>query len=491
MNNMQASIYAPEFPNDASWLNVDHPLSIRELRGKIVLLDFWTFCCINCMHIIPELKKLEEQFPETLVVIGVHAAKYRAEEDLENVRQAVLRYDIEHPVVNDPLHLIWDSYSVNAWPTLALIDPDGRLVGEHPGEFVAEDFARTISVLEKEFDKVGKLRRGGLDTSPERDKESERFLKFPGKVLADAERNRLFIADSSNHRIIETDLRGSLKRIIGSGQQGMNDGSFDQARFNNPQGMALHEDSLYVADTDNHAIRKLHLGKEIVERVAGTGEQARLSRRSGPSLATALSSPWDLAIGKNRLFIANAGNHQIWSFDLNGNELHRFAGTGREALSDGTLEHCALAQTSGLVFYNDDLYFVDSETSSVRVARIDDDRVETLIGQGLFDFGDIDGNSDMVRLQHCLGIDHRNGMLYIADTYNNKIKILDPNTRDCITFAGDGDAGHYDGERLDSRFWEPGGLSIGSNYLYVADTNNHAVRSIELESGLVSTMIVG
>lgn len=486
MVDMMGVIRAPEFPADLSWLNVPEPLSMRALRGKIVLLDFWTFCCINCMHIIPELKKLEERFPDTLVVIGVHSPKYYAEQVLENVRQAVLRYDVEHPVISDSNHAVWDSYAVNAWPTIALVNPEGRLVGEQPGEFEADALAPTIEQVEAEFDRRGLLNRTPIRMSLEKDRQPERTLNFPGKVVADS--GRLFIADSSHHRILITDLEGNIQEVIGSGKAGLNDGSFQEASFHGPQGMAVNGSILYVADTENHSIREVDLEKRRVRLIAGTGEQARLSRRSGPAPSTALSSPWDLALDNGMLYIANAGNHQIWVLNTAAGQLDRFAGTGREALHDDTLQRCALAQTSGLSFVDGNLYFADSETSSIRVARIAEDRVETIVGEGLFDFGDIDGRGSEVRLQHCLGVAYHDGMLYAADSYNNKIKLIDPRVRSSQTFLGTGEAGLQDGPGMQARFWEPGGLWASDGRLYVADTNNHAIRVADVQTAAVSTL---
>ena len=490
MLDLEGSVRAPEFPAGMQWLNTDKPLTMADLRGKIVLLDFWTYCCINCIHIIPELHKLEEQFPDSLVVIGVHAPKYSAEQITDNIRQAILRYDIRHPVVNDKNHDIWDSYAVSAWPTIALVSPEGRLIGEHPGEFEAPDFAKLIESVEDEFARNGKLDRSPIHFPLLQDKEPKRTLNFPGKVLADADRGRIFIADSSHNRILMTDMDGRTQAVIGNGQPGMDDGDFESATFHGPQGMELAGNILYVADTENHTVRRVDLDNRRVERTAGTGEQSRVSRRGGPALSTALSSPWDLALNGDTLYIAMAGNHQIWALDIKAAELHRFAGTGREALSDGPLERCALAQTSGLSYADDKLYFTDSETSSIRVADIKADMVETIVGQGLFVFGDVDGNGPEARLQHCLGVAHHDGMLYVADSYNNKIKVIDTADGSSRTFLGTGEARLRDGSALDASFWEPGGLSISGGKIFIADTNNNAIRVADMHTREVSTLAI-
>lgn len=480
MVDVRGLVHAPEFPSGLAWMNVERPLKLADLQGKIVLLDFWTYCCINCMHILPELHKLEEQFPETLVVIGVHAPKYTEEMQTENVRQAVMRYDIRHPVVSDPSHGIWSNYAISAWPTVALIDPDGRLVGVNPGEFEAPDFARIISQLETEFGNEGKLVRSRLPLSLEKDKEPQRTLSYPGKLMVHAEADRLFISDSGHHRILITDLHGQVQSVVGTGEPGMEDGGFDKASFRNPQGMTLVGQSLYVADTDNHAVRRIDLVEGQVRRVAGTGEQLRASRRRGPALSQALSSPWDLAAEHDLIYIAMAGNHQIWALDPMKEEVYRVAGTGREALHDDTLERCALAQPSGLSIHQTRLYFADGETSAIRYADVVSNIVHTIAGEGLFDFGDSDGQVPSVRLQHPLGVTYHDGAIYIADTYNCKIKRIDPLTSECVTLLGSGKPGFGDGVGRDAHFWEPGGLSIGGGSIYIADTNNHAIRVADL-----------
>ncbi len=440
------------------------------------------------MHALPQFEELERRFPDTLAVIGVHSAKFTAEMDAENLRQAVLRYDIRHPVVSDPNHVIWDQYAVSAWPSTGFIDPDGKYIGSYAGEFEADAFAGIINQIVDAFDREGKLNRSPLKFPLERDKEPARPLYFPGKVLADAPSGRIFIADTGHNRIVITDMNGQVRETIGKGHPAMDDGDFADVTFWFPYGMALDGDYLYVADTWNHSIRRVDFARRRVERVAGTGQQARHSRRGGPALQSDLSSPWDLAFGDGKLYIAMAGTHQIWRYDPTAGEVIRYVGTGREAIDDGTLERCALAQPSGLSLADGRLYFADSESSAVRFADIPANRVETVVGTGLFDFGDRDGVGDNVLLQHDLGVAYHDGLVYVADTYNNKIKVIDPLTRASRTFLGTGDVGIQDGPGDQARFWEPGGLSISDGTIYIADTNNHAIRAADIQTRDVRTI---
>jgi len=478
---------APEFPKHMEWLNTDNPLSLHELRGKIVLLDFWTYCCINCMHIIPDLKKLEHKYADELVVIGVHSAKFLTEQGTDNIRQAILRYDLEHPVVNDKEFKIWKSYGANAWPTLVLIDPKGDIVLKRSGENIYDALDQKIGQLTKQYADIIDTTR--MQFALEKDKTPDTFLRFPGKVFADGQNNRLYITDSNNNRIIITDLDGNLEEIIGSGKAGQRDGSFENAQFFHPQGLALIGDNLYIADTENHLIRKVDLSEHKVTTIAGVGKQVYQRHPSGSAKNSGLNSPWDLTIVDNVLYIAMAGSHQLWQIHLNNNQISLFAGSGYENIQDGPAEQAQLAQPSGLTSHGNSIYFADSEVSAVRKASISaNGKVSTIIGHGLFEFGDVDGNYRKARFQHPLGIVYVDSMLYIADTYNNKIKQVDPEDRYSKTFAGTGKAGMQDGKWDKATFDEPGGISYADGKLYVADTNNQLIRVISIDSRMVSTL---
>ena len=487
---------APEFPDGLDWLNTDRPLTIAELRGKLVLLDFWTYGCINCIHIIPDLARLEAEYPDELVVIGVHSAKFTNEGDTENIRQIILRYGLEHPVVNDKDFRVWSTWGANAWPTLMLVDPAGNVVGGHSGEGVYPLFKPVIESLVQEFDRAGRLDRTPLERKLEREGLASSVLSFPGKVLADTERDRLFVADTNHHRVLTVQLStGRVVQAFGNGRTGLRDGAAGQATFWNPQGLALSENglTLYVADTDNHAVRQIDLSSGEVTTLVGTGTQARqYPPAPGQAPAVELSSPWDLALDGQTLYIAMAGSHQIWQIDLASGLTQAFAGSGREGTLDGPRAAAELAQPSGLALDGHGrLYIADSEGSSIRWAEIGgaNPQVGTLVGSGasLFDFGDLDGMGNQARLQHPLGVVSDGAQLYVADTYNSKIKRLDPASSELITFLGDGH-GWRDGDQ--PLFYEPGGLDYAAGRLYVADTNNHAIRIIETTSGQTSTLVI-
>jgi len=473
---IQTKIPAPELSGGIAWLNTAKPITMKELRGKVVILDFWTLCCINCIHIMPDLAKLEKKFPNELVVIGVHSPKFENEKDTESIRKAVLRYELKHPVVNDAEMKIWRNYQVSSWPTVYVIDPEGNVYRGTTGEGNYDFLEKCVSDLVKLHRAKKTLNEKPIDF--ELAKEAAGPLFFPGKVLADAEGKRLFIADSTHHRVVITDLDGKKLAIAGAGTPGNVDGSFEKAQFDDPQGMALKGDTLYVADRKNHTIRALDLKAQTVKTIAGVGKQSHDREASGPALETGLNSPWDLLIVGNEMYIAMAGHHQIWLLDLAKMHLRNYAGDGAETLRDGQLLRARFAQPSGLATDGKSLFVADSEISAIRAVPIGGKgQVSTIVGRGLFEFGDVDGTGNDVRLQHALGVIYLDGLLYVADTYNSKIKVLDPEKRTSKAFVGD-----------KKTFNEPAGLSHANGKLYVADTNAHRIRVVDLKTKEVSTL---
>jgi hypothetical protein len=433
------------------------------------------------------LRKIERTYGDRVIVVGVHSPKFPAERETANLREAVLRYRIEHPVVNDRDFAVWNQFGGRAWPTLMFVDPQGRVIGKHEGELPFEQFDPIVEGMLKEFEQRGILDPEAAPIDLEHIREPARTLKFPGKVLATED--ALYIADTNHHRIVKAGLDGSVLRSYGSGEPGLLDGPAERAAFQQPQGMAKSDTTLYVADTENHAIRSIDLESAVVTTLAGTGEQALRVGAGGPGRSTALSSPWDLALNGRILYIAMAGTHQIWSLDLDTRGVAPFAGTGREGLLDGPLEQAWFAQSSGLALVDGHLYVADAEVSAVRAVDLRSKIVSTMVGEDLFVFGDQDGEGDAVRLQHPLGITARDGVLWLADSYNHKIKRLEPRRRAVTTWLGSGAAGRADGLGMSASFREPGGVCAGVNGLYIADTNNHRIVVADWATGTVRTLI--
>jgi DNA-binding beta-propeller fold protein YncE len=486
---------APSLDGGAAWLNTSGEISLKDLRGKVVLIDFWTYCCINCIHVLPDLKYLEQKYPDELVVIGCHSAKFDNEKDTEAIRRAIVRYEIEHPVINDSEMTVWRKMGARSWPTLVLIDPEGNYCGYVSGEGNRELLDVIIQKLIAWHGAKGTLDKTPVRFDLERDRLESGPLKFPGKLLADTTGNRLFVSDSNHNRIVVSTLDGKLLDVIGSGQIGRTDGGYADASFDHPQGIALDGQTLYVADTENHLLRTVNLETKTVSTLAGTGMQDRTRSTGGTLKSTAINSPWDLEIVDGTLFIAMAGPHQLWSHEIGSNDIGVFAGTGREDILDGPLDESALAQPSGISSDGEFIYVADSEGSSIRKVSVDPKGKVTTIagahdlpsGRTLFEFGDRDGVGSEARLQHPLGVHYSNGKVFVADAYNHKIKVIDVATREVTTWSGTGTAG---AGLAPLQLHEPAGMTISGDTLYVADTNNHRIVTIDLKTKKASVFEV-
>ena len=461
-------VHAPPLPQDASlWLN-GGPV---DTAGQIVVLDFWTHCCINCQHVLPVLERIEERFADQpVVVIGVHSAKFTTEQDPASVLAAIARHGIRHPVLNDPTHAIWSQYAVKSWPTLAIVDPTGRIAWQQPGEPAFETLETEIQLLlDEHADDLA-----APTWSPPAVTRRE-TLDHPGKVAVhpndlgqargvdpfgpDA---RVYVSDTGNGRVLEfqvTQDDDGWPILSGSA-------TFDG--FEGPQGVDRDGDELFVADTAGHSVWRVDLASGQRTRLAGTGELGR-SARPAPATQTDLRSPWDVAATEGHVFVAMAGTHQIWLLSTEQDRIHPLIGSGSENHVDGKADEAALAQPSSLVLMGRYLFWVDAETSSVRVYDLSKGTVGTVVGRGLFDFGDEDGAGQSVLLQHPLGLAAQPGALFVADTYNGKIKRIGiPGGTTRAIAAG---------------FSEPGGCALLGGFLLVADTNAHRVVALKLSNG--------
>jgi len=473
---MNASrIRAPELPDSLQWLNTpDGAISLADLRGKVVLLHFWTYCCVNCMHVLPELAALERRYPDNLVVIGIHSPKFPNERVEENVQKAINRYYIRHPVAHDVGFAVWKQYTIKAWPSIIYIDPEGYIVGVLRGEGKKNQLDKMIQQSIKDADSKKILQTTKIKTRPKPEPVLE--LKFPGKVHIG--RDRLFISDSGHNRVLECMPNGRIVHVYGSGAPGLLDGMSTEAAFENPQGLVQADDFLYVADTDNHVIRKIDLVTYEVSTVIGMGKIGRVKTFDTyeDPLHVPLNSPWALEHHNGILYIAMAGGHQIWSMDCSKNNIQVLAGTGVETLQDGNGRTAMFAQPSGLSMGEDiepNLFLVDAETSAVRSIRVRDNYVSTIAGKGLFDFGDVDGAKDVALFQHPLDVafDPKRKVLWVADSYNHKLRHIKVSN------------GLVSSVRLSDELHEPAGLSLKEDTLYIADTNAHRICSVDLNTG--------
>jgi thiol-disulfide isomerase/thioredoxin len=474
-----------------AWINTAGPIRMEDLKGKIVLLDFWTYCCINCHHVLPDLERLEQKYAKELVVIGVHSAKFPAERETENIKKKVAEYRIKHPVINDADMVIWRKFGVNSWPTFVLIDANGRYQGFTSGEGKYELLDEVIGKLAAQHRERKELNETPLQFFPENEKSYDQPLLYPGKIHVNAEADRMFVTDTGHNRIIVADLNGTVVDVIGNGRTGFTNGTFQESTFNRPQGVYFKDDFLFVADTENHAIRVADLKNKTVKTVAGTGVQSQRREGSGKAEITGLNSPWDIVpIGSgNRFAIAMAGPHQIWELNLDKGTVGVLAGSGREDIIDGAFKAAALAQPSGLASDGENIYFADSETSSLRLLNMKKKTVETVVGKGLFDYFDGVGpiGKGKYYFQHCLGVAYADGIVYVADSYNNRIKAYDVKAKKIVPVLGTGKPG-ADDKGQESTLDQPGGVAVAKGKLYIADSNNHAIRVADLATGDVSTL---
>jgi thiol-disulfide isomerase/thioredoxin len=447
----RARVRAPQLVGEGGWIGTGgRELSLADLGGKIVLLDFWTFCCVNCLHVIDELRPVEERYADVLVTVGVHSPKFEHETEHAAVLAAVERYDVDHPVLDDPRLTTWDAYAVRAWPTLVVVDPEGYEVARMSGEGHAHGLAALLDELVAEHDAKGTLRRGdGPYVAPPA---LPGPLRFPSSVLILPSGN-LLATDVGNNRVVELapDGAGDPVRAFGSGVRGREDGSSATASFVEPNGVCLLPADVaaevgydvVVADTVNHLLRGLTLSSGSVKTIAGTGHQ-RMPGDAVPvgrdPLLVTLSSPWDVAWSpqSGAVVVAMAGPHQLWTFDPATGALAVLAGTTNEGLRDGSPQEAWLAQPSGLAVQQTDdgerIWFVDAETSSLR--HLSNGAVVTDVGQGLFDFGHVDGPAATALFQHPLGLCLLpDGSVAVADTYNGALRRFDPASGEVTTLA--------------------------------------------------------
>ncbi|XP_022961409.1 protein SUPPRESSOR OF QUENCHING 1, chloroplastic isoform X3 [Cucurbita moschata] len=461
----------PEFPSKLDWLN-SSPLRFRkDLKGKVVLLDFWTYCCINCMHVLPDLEYLEKKYDDkAFVVVGVHSAKFDNEKDLEAIRNAVIRYGITHPVVNDGDMFLWRELGINSWPTFAIVGPNGKLLAQISGEGRRKDLDDFVEAALLFYSEKKILDSRPLPLRLEKDSDPRLItspLKFPGKLTIDVLNNRLFISDSNHNRIVVTDLSGNFLIQIGStGEDGLRDGTFDDATFNRPQGLAYNakKNLLYVADTENHALREIDFVRETVRTLTGNGTKGSDYQGGKEGTSQLLNSPWDVCFEpiSEKVYIAMAGQHQIWVHDTLNGVTKSFSGDGFERnLNGSSSSSSSFAQPSGLsvspaiAWFVDssEVYIADSESSSIRAVDLKTGGSRLLAG------GDPIFSDNLF-----------------------KIKRLDPVSKRVTTIAGTGKAGLKDGTALAAQLSEPSGITEAEGRLFISDTNNNVIRYLDLNN---------
>lgn len=477
-----------EFPLNSDWINLKNPISMQDLKGKIVLLYFWKFTSIHSIQAIEEIKKLERKWKKELIPIGIHTPKFPAEMNQMNVQQATFKLEIDHPVLNDTHFFLSGQYNVSSWPYLVLIDPKGKIFGVQIGEGFQEGLDSILKGMVDEFREAKLINPNPIDKIQLIKNKPNTLLSFPTKLALNKNGTELFVSNSNRNQVLRIDLKTNrILEKIGSGERGFKDENFYAANFNYPQGLAIDDNLLYIADSKNHSIRLANLKTKKVTTLAGIGELARSINVTGKGVA--LSSPSDLVLHKNKLLITMQGVHQIWILDLLSTEIDIYAGRGNENLFDGKFSEASFAQPISLTKDDVNYYILDAETSSVRTINYKKEgKVKTLLGRGLLEFGDSNGSLETAKLQYPMGIYCSNGILFIADTLNQKIKQIDLRKNEISTLAGNGKIGADNGYLPESKFYNPEGIAVFQNKVYVADTNNHLIRIIHLDTNLVSNL---
>jgi len=467
-----------DIPDLLRWFNVDSPVRLSEQKGRVVLLNFDTYCSLHCLHVLADLDHFANNYPDELVIIGIHGPRFPAERGVEHVRNALIRHRVRHPVIHDPEYRLWRYFGIHSGPALGVIDTRGNFVGTVPGDGTRDKLERIISSL---LARTGR-QAAGLKAPYvlKQSSEPKRPLSYPDKLIATE--NRVYIADCGHNRVLVTSPKGLILHQYGDGNPGFMDGDGFSAAFDAPQGMVLADEFLYVADTGNHAIRRINVRSEDVVTLAGTGAMGLKPTEGyfGNPREVDLNTPTGLAHKASVLYIAMSGLHQIWSLTLATNTLEIFAGSGDEGLEDGASWNACFAQPSALSIVGHTLYVADAGSSAIRAIDLKTRHVTTLAGRGLFDFGDADGAGTAASFQHPLDIkaDPTRRSLWVADSYNNKIRKISIDNKLVSSF------------RLRHPLSEPGGLAFSGNTLYIANTNRHEIVRVNLRSGTTEALNV-
>ena len=466
------------------WFNISRPLEVSDLKDRIILLDFWTYACISCVQTLPEIKEMEKQFGSKLLVIGVHSGKFDNEKESAAIKKAIMKHDISFPVVNDAGMKVWNNFKAEVWPTFVLINPHGNIVKTYIGENEVVKIKGDIKKL------IGKykfeINRDPLPILLEKYNMIGNVLSFPSKMeyVADfSYKSRqlpvIFIANSGQNTIVVSSLSGDIIAKIGSGREGIEDGSFDAASFHSPQGLLYSAGKLYVADSGNNALREIDFKTEKVKTLIGSGMKGEIIENGGEYIETKdleLATPTDIDFfpqgNKESIAIANSGTHQILLYNTKKQRISVLAGNGSEGIDDGKYPENSLSQTADMSVFGRKLYFVDSGSSSLRVVD-ESGEVKTLIGKDLEKFGFENGAKDRALMQHPLGLLVDDTGAYISDSFNHSIRKYDFASAQIRTLAGNGKRGKNIGNN--AQFDEPEGIIAVLDRFYIADSNNNRI----------------
>lgn len=466
---------APEFSQAIEWINCD-PANLRSLRGYVIVVGFWSAGSAYCRNLIDDLRYLQRKYAGAVQVVAIHCPKFDAERNPRLVRNVCAQLDPGVRVAHDPNFVAWQHYGITAWPSAVVIDPDGRIDAVVVGDLRRDELEAHVTHL---------IADAGLALDDSllpilNPIHRDAALSFPAGICVND--HYLYVADSGHHRVLECSREGRVLRQIGTGTAEYNDGTISAAAFRRPTGLALVRDILFVADTGNNALRRVRIVDGDVFTLVGGG---RAGQPSGGVLdlgkRVALSQPWGVAAADDRVYVSLAGNNQIWMYDRGRNSFQFVAGSGDLALADGDADKASFAQPAGLALAQLMLYVVDSGASALRSMQTGTARVQTLIGQGLFDFGDAVGARVDTRLQYPLAVakDPDTAHLWIADSYNNQLRKLK---------LGGSEVARVE---VSSKLECPSAIAAHGGALWIANTHAHEVLRVDPATGAARRLPVG
>lgn len=479
-----------EFPAGLDWINTDKPVKMKDLKGRISILYFWTYSCMKCSDIPEELTEFSEKWKDVVTVIGIHSGKFPNEKDSTNVRTAVRREGISFPVVNDPNLVLWRAYGLNSWPAFILIGADGKLIGRNTGRNFREQFDSIFEDIVRESEKKGELKRNAVSLPVSVSAKTEPALLFPSSLHLAKDHKTLYISDTNHHRVIIFDLeKNEIQSVIGTGRRGSRNGKFSEAEFSHPSGLVLKDDMLYIADRKNRSIRRADLKKKEVSVILGGGKKTDEPAVRGSGTNAFIGSPSELLAADSRLFISVPEADIVYSMNLKEHWIERFASGTSE--KPGKTNPIQTFSPSGISYLDKKIYISESESNSIRTADSSGKGKSAVIaGLGAHEPGDSDGTLKSAKFQFPTGLTSGKDRLYISDSFNQKIKVLDIKKNMVYSLSGTGRPGMKDGSLKEASFSEPAGIAGDDTVLYIADQNNHSVRKADLKTGKVSTLVI-
>jgi len=476
MSTSQSSFFLNALPDDLDWVNCA-PIALAKLRGRATLLYFFASSSIYCQQLSHEIKLLEAKFSNGLNVIGIHTPKFSYESESANVLKCVNRWSISHPVINDAQWRLWRMLNIQAWPTMVLLDAEGKISGVYFGDGHKAELESRINQLLNDAQMRGIA--SGEPPPNVKIPETNGFLSFPSHVIAGVD--RLYLSDTGHNRVLEMSFEGQVTRIFGSGNPGLWDGRGIETGFRAPTGLCLGKDQLFICDTGNHVIRRVRLtAHDQIDTIAGTGKMAAGLSDPGAARAISMASPTGCMWTQDKIFVTQSGQHQIWMVDLIRNTARRIAGSGQDGFADGSAAMAAFSKPNGITLARDGIYISDANNSAIRHISLTDFSMRTVVGEGGFEFGDADGSASTARLQHPSSVhfDSARNVIWIADSYNNKIKLYSIAKNEFKTL------------NVNYKLHEPQGLTIADNALWIVNTNAHELLRLDLKTGKLARINV-